>query len=74
MDHDGMREYLNAPLGIGLLHHIDVHRQRADQEVLRLSRAKQYDPTEVRYRAGVAAGISIVMDVIRQLRKKPDGS
>ena len=69
MDHDGMRDYLSGEFGIVLLATLAAHSQRADEEVLRLSGAKQYDPMEVRFRAGVATGMGLMMDVIRQLKK-----
>jgi len=73
MDHDGMRDYLNSPFGVALLEYLQAHRQRADQEVLRKATASEYDPLTVRFRAGVATGMGLMMDAIRELRKKPDG-
>ena len=72
MDHDGMREYLNSPYGDLLRTELDRHIRRAQDEVLRLASAKQYDSEEVRYRAGVVTGMSLMKDVMEQLRKAPD--
>jgi hypothetical protein len=69
MDHDGLREYLNSPFGNILLAALGRHRQRAEEEVLRLTQAKQYDPTEIRYRAGIVTGMGLMLNAIDELRK-----
>ncbi len=72
MDTDGLREYLTSPFGDVLLGQLEVHRKRAEAEVLRLASKDQYDPSIVRFRAGVVVGIGQMMDAIRQMRKAPD--
>jgi len=67
---DDMREYLSHPLAHVLLTELDRHRERADQEVLRKAQAKEYDPMEVRFRAGIATGMGLILNAIDELRKK----
>lgn len=72
MDHDGMREYINSSFGRALLDHLEIHCQQSKNEVVRLAQAKDYDPMDVRFRAGVSAGAEIILNAIRQLGRRPD--
>lgn len=74
MDHEGLRDYLSSPFADVLRSELERHQGRAEEEVLRQASAKQYDPMEVRFRAGVMTGMSLIMDAISQLRKAPDAS
>jgi len=74
MDYDGVRDFLNSPSGRALMDFLEIHCHKGKEEVVRRAIAKDYDPMEVRFRAGVSVGQEIILNAVRQLRKAPDAA